>query len=306
MRAMIVARQSQPEHVPDGIAATPGFFSQRVQHARYYYLNLTATGREDLAVVCGGVERCRPDYVMQRETFRYVSIEFVAAGSGQLVLDGKTQPLRPGMAFSYGPGIPHRIITDPHAPMTKYFIDFTGRRAEELIRQCVPLRRGVVQVSDPLAVIDVYESLYRSARTGSPQAKDICLLLLRLLALRIAELGIDRPNANERALQTYRRCRACIENDFETLKTLTDIARVCHTDPAYLCRVFRRFADTTPYQHLLRQKMNLAADRLRHSDMLVKQVADELGFPDPFHFSRCFKAIHGIPPQRFIELSRHR
>jgi len=296
----------KPEAVSAGIAVPPGFFAQRVRQARYYHLNLTPTGREDLTVVCGGVEHCQPDYVMQRDGFQYVSIEFVAAGCGQLVLNGKTHALRPGVAFSYGPGIPHRITTDPKAPMTKYFVDFAGRRARALVRRFGPLQRGVVQVSDPLAIVDIYEGMHRSALAGSPQSTRICLLLLQMLVLRVAELGTDRLNRNERALQTYRRCRACIETESGTLRTLTDIARMCHMNPSYLCRVFRRFAGSTPYKYLMRQKMNQAADRLQHSDMLVKEVADELGFPDPFHFSRSFKAVHSIAPQRFIALNRRR
>lgn len=303
---MITHRRNLPKPLPPDVMKPPGFFSQHVREARYYYLNLTPTGRESLTVVCGGVEQCRPDYVMRRDDFRYVSVEFVAAGRGHLVLNGKAHALRPGVAFSYGPGMPHRITTDPDAPMTKYFVDFTGRQAGDLIRQCGWLQNGAMQVSDPLAIVDVYESLLRSAQTGSPQSGDICLLLLRLLLLRVAELGVDLLNADDRALQTYRRCRACIDTDFAALKTLTDIARACHLDHAYLCRLFRRFAGTTPYKYLMRHKMNHAAERLQHSNMLVKEVADELRFADAFHFSRCFKAVHGLAPQRFIELSRRR
>jgi AraC-like DNA-binding protein len=33
--------------------------------------------------------------------------------------------------------------------------------------------------------------------------------------------------------------------------------------------------------------------------MLVKQVAEETGFADPFHFSRVFKSIPGLSPDIF-------
>ena len=263
--------------------------------------------RAALEVVCGGVEQCRPDYEIRRERFRYFAIEFVAAGRGQLVLNGRRHVLRPGVVFCYGPGTPHRIVTDPEAPMTKHFIDFTGRQAQALLARCQPLLAGAVQVSDPLAVADIYEEIHRSARTGHPQAQTICRLLLEVLVLRIDERAVDgRPGMDERALQTYHQCRNCIEQEFMTLKTLQDIARRCHRDPAYLCRAFKRFASTTPYVYLLRQKMTHAAHRLQNSDLLVKEVADEMGFPDPFHFSRSFKAVHGIAPQRFIALNRRR
>ena len=46
-------------------------------------------------------------------------------------------------------------------------------------------------------------------------------------------------------------------------------------------------------------KMALAAERLQQPGTLVKEVAYELNFDDPFHFSRVFKKVFGISPQSF-------
>jgi transcriptional regulator GlxA family with amidase domain len=45
--------------------------------------------------------------------------------------------------------------------------------------------------------------------------------------------------------------------------------------------------------------MNHAAARLQQSDALVKQVAAECGFADPFHFSRVFTSVFGLSPASF-------
>ena len=45
--------------------------------------------------------------------------------------------------------------------------------------------------------------------------------------------------------------------------------------------------------------MNDAAERLRATETLVKDVAAALGYSDAFHFSRAFKAVFGISPQVF-------
>jgi AraC-like DNA-binding protein len=53
---------------------------------------------------------------------------------------------------------------------------------------------------------------------------------------------------------------------------------------------------------LLRLKMNHAAERLHQPGVLVKQVAEEAGFSDPFHFSRAFKSALGLSPDAFRRL----
>jgi AraC-like DNA-binding protein len=45
--------------------------------------------------------------------------------------------------------------------------------------------------------------------------------------------------------------------------------------------------------------MNWAAERLRSSPILIRQVAEELNL-DPFQFSRTFKRVQGLSPSEFL------
>jgi AraC-like DNA-binding protein len=45
--------------------------------------------------------------------------------------------------------------------------------------------------------------------------------------------------------------------------------------------------------------MNHAAERLKQPLALIKQVAEEAGFADPFHFSRVFTSVFGLSPTAF-------
>jgi AraC-like DNA-binding protein len=105
--------------------------------------------------------------------------------------------------------------------------------------------------------------------------------------------------ADTLALSTYEQCRQYIDRHFARLRTLAEIAAECNVNNAYLCRLFQRYDHQSPYQYLLRLKMNLAAERLQRPGSLVKQAADEVGFSDPFHFSRVFKNFLGISPGAF-------
>ena len=46
--------------------------------------------------------------------------------------------------------------------------------------------------------------------------------------------------------------------------------------------------------------MSRAAELLLDAGLKVVEVAAELGFSDPAHFSRSFKQVYGVSPERFV------
>ncbi len=282
--------------------SSPEFFSPQVHDARRFYLDLAPHARQPLAVVCGGFEVSTPDYSIDRVGFPYHSVEFVAGGKGTLVLAGQAIPLVSGTVFAYGPDVAHRITTDRNDPLAKYFVDFTGRRAARLLQQCglPPGESG--RVFAPSEIQRIFDDLIQNALRPSRLTAQLCKALLEYLLLKIAESLSTWEAAQTPAFATYERCRRHIQADFTRLTSLAQIARECHVDAAYLCRLFRRYDHQTPYQFLMRLKMNLAAERLQQPGVLVKQVAAESGFDDPFHFSRAFKNVLGLSPEAFRRL----
>jgi hypothetical protein len=88
------------------------FISTQVSSGEYYLLDLEPAPEVALCVVCGGREVCGTTYEIDRPGFRYHSVEYVASGSGSLVLGGRPFPLKPGSLFRYGPDVPYRINDD--------------------------------------------------------------------------------------------------------------------------------------------------------------------------------------------------
>ena len=110
------------------------------------------------------------------------------------------------------------------------------------------------------------------------------------------------PGRDTLAFGTYQHCREHIQNNFLKLRSIEQAAAECHLDDTYLCRLFQRYDHQSPYRWLVRLKMNHAAERLQVPGTLVKQVAEEAGFANQFHFSRVFKSVFGLSPRAMIQL----
>lgn len=286
------------------LTSSPSFVSQQVTEARRFYLDLNPQRARSTVVVCGGCERCHADYEVRRKSFPYLAVEFVAEGEGTLTLNDRTYRLRPGMVFSYGHEVAHVIRNESAKPMLKYYVDFVGAEARRLLEES-PLKLGqAVQVSAPNEVQGIFENLLRDGQQESRYNHQLCAALIPVLLLKISEKAISADSSHDRALAAYQRVRQHLEQHYLLLKTIEDVARECRMDAAYICRLFQRFDHTTPYQYLMRLKMNHATELLLDSGLLVKEVAERLNFSDPYNFSRAFKNTFGLSPAQFVQRSK--
>jgi AraC-like DNA-binding protein len=124
--------------------------------------------------------------------------------------------------------------------------------------------------------------------------------LAHSLILKVSELSQSSQNKPARSWDTYNRILLYLRKNYFRIKTIEELASEVNVDPAYLSRVFRRFHNESPYKFLIRLKMGHAASLLLSSRRLVKDIAYELGFENPFHFSRTFKSVYGVSPENFI------
>jgi len=288
-----------PNPRPRPSPSEPNYFSAQVSAARRFYLDLQSGARRRITVTSGGWECCRPDYEIRRSGFSWPIVEFVSRGEGSLTLAGKTWPLRPGTVFVYGPGLPHCIQADPVSGMEKYFVAFEG--GGEWMAECQILPGSVLQAMHPGQVRQVFDDLITHGLSDHANRERMCRIALQYLLMKLADSAVPCGAAATAAAETYQRCRQYIEEHYLRVRSLEEVAAGCHVDSAYLCRLFKRFRRQSPFQYLQNLKMNRAVELLQEGERSVKQAAQELGFSDPYNFSRAFKRIFGIAPHHMLQ-----
>jgi AraC-like DNA-binding protein len=288
---------------------TPGrsdaVLSTQVTGSRYFFLELTGAAAAGLVPAYGGFERCNPDYLVQRDKFAFAALELVVEGEGELVLNGRTLPLRPGTLFHYDHSTRLEIRTDPHRPMAKYFFCLTGPRARARLRAAGISSRDTIRLAMFAEVQRVWEDLIHEGRYHRATAGRVCAALVEVLLLKIEDLAGRSVSPGQAAEETFLRCKGTIEAQAERLGTLQDITRNVGVGPTRLSRLFRRYQGLSPYQYLLHRKMALAAELLMDPNTLVKEAAAQVGFADQYHFSRCFKKVHRVAPKEFQRSLKH-
>ncbi|MCO8269946.1 AraC family transcriptional regulator [Actinoplanes sp. TRM 88003] len=76
--------------------------------------------------------------------------------------------------------------------------------------------------------------------------------------------------------------------------TLTELAADLHLAPGYLVRLFKSATGLPPMAYLSRFRVELAADRLLHTDQPINRIGESVGWPDQNYFARRFKSHYGL------------
>lgn len=77
----------------------------------------------------------------------------------------------------------------------------------------------------------------------------------------------------------------------------TRLAAEVGLSAGHLEQLFVREMGTTPRRLRERHRRDEAARRVRHDDTSLKQLAWELGFGSPSHFSNWFRRVFGMSPR---------
>lgn len=270
----------------------------------HFFLEVGGRRTGPLAVAFGGREWCGPDYEVRRRSFVHCTVEYVAEGEGQAWIGGgPAVALEAGTLFGYGPNMP-LVIRTTGRPMVKYFVSIAGAPARAALVKPVNLFGTHVRLAGHVELRDILDLMIREGQEHGPEVGPICLNLFERFQLKLAQARGRRTVTRDRDREVFLRCKAEVDAEPAGFRSLAEMVRATKVGRPALFRLFRRYLGVTPYQYLLRQKMNRAARDLIGSDVLVKEVAQRLGFDDPLHFSRVFKRVHGIAPAHLRESAR--
>lgn len=105
--------------------------------------------------------------------------------------------------------------------------------------------------------------------------------------------------------------RANVEDAIEYMQNhlnenlrLEDFAREAGMSVSHFSERFRRQTGQSPMAYFIHLRMRLACRLLDLSGKPVKAVALEIGYRDPYYFSRIFKKSMGISPDKYREIKK--
>ena len=115
--------------------------------------------------------------------------------------------------------------------------------------------------------------------------------------LRIPKVSAENPNSPE---ELFQKIEAYVHANLSEPLTLQGICQLFGISQPYLSRLFRRHARLSFNEYVTDLRICEAKRLMKEQPgMLLKDIAEIVGYQDQHYFSRIFKSITGIAPSEF-------
>ncbi len=127
--------------------------------------------------------------------------------------------------------------------------------------------------------------------------------LLAMNALEKTLLLADRINPNTSYLLDWddriKDAVKYIENNLRKRISVAELADEVGMSKSHLAHLFRRQTGYSPMHYQQRYRLHKAQQLLLYTNKLIQDIATEVGFVNPYHFSTRFRKMSGQSPTEF-------
>ena len=246
---------------------------------------------EDLIVTQICHEDCASDKHEIHELTAFHRLHFVLSGRGSF--DG--HELTGGQAFLCRALERKAYMQSPDDPWSYYWINVSGKLSDKLLEEC-GFGEGEI-ISYELTPM-LTNLLGLACESSNPDF---------LTGIFISVTALLRKADSDRHLcapaRHIRDAKALIGSCSGKI-TPNELASKLFLSRAYLRNLFNTYEHISVQEYIIRQRLTHACDFLKLTDYPIRVIAADVGYEDPFQFSRLFCRYFGMSPTAYRKLKK--
>lgn len=249
-----------------------------------------------------GLDSYEKDQHHQYIAFQNLLIHYIHSGSGVFITNGTRHHLKAGQGFIIREGAHVHYAGDPDDPWTTYWIGLSGTKLDSVLSNTYLATQDTLDFQPEMGTIQMMKDICNFAITPDSKAYSDYWYQGKTHEL-IYYLNEDFSKSYLQEDSDYR-YPADVAHDYLVKNYMTNIsiqelANFIGISRSHLFRLFQERYDTSPKKFLQNYRMSVAGNLLQGSDLSISEVAERVGYEDPFQFSKLFSKFHQLSPTDF-------
>ena len=244
---------------------------------------------------------CDENYFTRRKGYDSFLLIYTLNGKGFANYRNKKYELAKGKVLIMNCYDYQEYYTDKKELWEIKWIHFNGASSEEYYNIIYKKYGPVIDIGSNASILDnintIMHLLSKSDIQFEVKASNIIVNILTdvLLSNPDNQFSSNKKIKNER-LDTV---LEFIENNYSSNITLEDMASAACSSKYHFCRNFKKITGYSPYEYLVKLRINKAKSLLEVADTPIEEIAGIVGFESTSNFIQTFKRFEGLTPLKY-------
>jgi AraC-like DNA-binding protein len=243
-----------------------------------------------------GISYCDGTYRVKRKNSPIYIFEYIIGGEGTVISDGNNFTAKEGDIYILHKQSNHEYFSDRINPWTKIWFNARGILIDNLMQVYKLNNINHIMKTDLNSIFFKILSCAREFQYDTAEFQKKASQIFFELVLEIY-CSVQQKSlyfsAEAVLLKQY------LDRNNRNNITLEELSKLIYRSTSQTIRIFRQAFGVTPYQYLMKQKLELAKLMLINTNKSIKEISLEINFNDEHYFSNYFKEKEGISPQKF-------
>jgi AraC-like DNA-binding protein len=232
-------------------------------------------------------------------------------GSGTLLVDKQQYSVKPDVIYCIAPGHPRRFQVENRASgcyicFTPDFIQLSENNRDGFLWFAEYdnfLTVPAIQIDKEIRreMEEIVRQMKKEFSTYLANRPEMLKGLLNIFTLYFSGMAqINFDSCQFREINLSKDFFALLKKHYITKKMVCDYANDLNVSPGYLNRAMKKISGYTASHHIQQHIILEAKRKAIHQGTSMKEIAYQLGFDNPSHFSKFFKRNSGMNFTHYI------
>lgn len=263
----------------------------------HYYVP-QPVGREALLYypVSVGYFDCKPSYGANRNLFSSYLLIVMLTGSLSYQTRKSRGVARAGQVLLLDCNAPHAYAAQGKCSFT--FIHFAGAQSKEIYDEIERVSGNVIQLPDPNVLHESIGEMLSSMRDDHRMNEGQTSALIYSMLMKLLE-NSGGSGAGGSGNPMMDRAIHYIQTHLTDKLTVEKIASSTGYSPSYFSHVFSEETGLSPYQFVLKSRLDHAQQLLKTTRLTVQEIAFQCGFNSAANFCYTFRRMTGTSAHEY-------
>lgn len=256
----------------------------------------TGDKESHFTILLAGISYCDGSYRIEREKSDCMVVEYVIKGRGMVVANGITYEAKAGDIYVLPVGWDHLYFSDKTEPWEKIWFNAAGTLTGSLLSEYNPRDIVVFQNAGGRAYVEsIHQIGNDSTITAQEKHRKAAIVFHELLQYLYDKFYEEKCIYSKETILM----KAYLDDRVMKNVSLKELGELVFLSESQVVRNFKRDIGKTPHEYCLEMKLDQAKKLLKNTRLMVKEIAEHLGFCDEHYFSYIFKRKMGRSPLEY-------